>query len=298
MRSRLRACIHGGTVGDCNRYHLTGCSTSRLWVGTTPSSGGAEAHGAPAMRGSDACNVLARKLCAPAWRGARDWRREDSDPLSSLLGSNNLAVVRLVPPSLPYVLPLIPPWRSPRPVADREDAAETRVKPSFHPLPWALCADGPWPAVFMALAPDPSAGSPWWLYAGGAVGALPSSRSSLSRDRSRAAVLAALAAIILYEVAGFLTVPRLRSFGSRPRLPKRCSATLERRSSGGHGRLCRTSIRFLLGTRTELALGPEAGATAAKVEALLVNEMNAQGFSMLLPTPARANKPARRHRRT
>src|SRR5205823_5266986 len=137
-------------------------------------------------------------------------------------------------------------------------------------------------AGFFALAPERlGEGSPWWLYAGAAIGAsavvavIP-----LASDRARAAIMAGLAALILYDVAGYLTVPRLQQLW----LSERLAQAVERHAQPGDPPVvtagyAEPSARFVLGTGTRLDLGPEAGATTARNGGLaLVEEKERPAF--------------------
>ena len=124
-------------------------------------------------------------------------------------------------------------------------------------------------AGFVAWAPQRfGSGSPWWLYAGAALGGaavLAVIPNVASRRLWRAAGFAAAAAVILYGVAGFATVPRLTQLWLSPRLAE----AVARHAQSGDPPIvtagyAEPSIAFLLGTNTRLDDGPAAGRSAAQ----------------------------------
>ena len=123
-------------------------------------------------------------------------------------------------------------------------------------------------AGFLAWAPQRfGSGSPWGLYAGAALGGiavLAVIPYVVARRLWRAAGIAGLAAVILYSVAGFATVPRLTQLWLSPRLAE----AVARHAQNGDPPVvtagyAEPSIAFLLGTKTGLEDGPAAGRTAA-----------------------------------
>jgi 4-amino-4-deoxy-L-arabinose transferase-like glycosyltransferase len=139
-------------------------------------------------------------------------------------------------------------------------------------------------AVFLAWAPQRfGSGAPWWLYAADALGVL-AVLACIPVERSRRFAgglgAAAMGAILLYWVAGFLTVPRLTELWLSPRLAEAVARHADRNDppvvTAGYAE---PSITFLLGTRTALDDGPEAGRTAASAGGLaLVAEDSRSGF--------------------
>lgn len=121
-------------------------------------------------------------------------------------------------------------------------------------------------AAFFVLAPERLGdGSPWWLYAEALAAAVMIGVAFLVADRRMKGVAAALAALILYELGGYETVPRLQSLWLSPRL----AAAVERHAQTGDPPVitagyAEPSATFLLGTGTRLLLGDEAGKAAAQ----------------------------------
>ena len=139
-------------------------------------------------------------------------------------------------------------------------------------------------AVFVVWTPQRfGAGSPWWLTGAaglGVVAVLASIPEMLARRFTRAFAMASLSAIILYAVAGFLAVPRLTELWISPRLAEAVARHAELKDppvvTAGYAE---PSIVFLLGTRTLLDDGPEAGRAAASTGGLaLVAEDQLGGF--------------------
>jgi 4-amino-4-deoxy-L-arabinose transferase-like glycosyltransferase len=139
-------------------------------------------------------------------------------------------------------------------------------------------------AVFLVWAPQRfGPGAPWWLYAADACAAaaiLSVIPSLTTRRFGRGMVVAALGAILLYEVAGFLTVPRLTELWLSPRLAEAVARHAAKDDppvvTAGYAE---PSITFLLGTRTALDDGPQAGRTAASAGGLaLVSDDTRSGF--------------------
>jgi 4-amino-4-deoxy-L-arabinose transferase-like glycosyltransferase len=139
-------------------------------------------------------------------------------------------------------------------------------------------------AVFVAWTPQRfGTGSPWWLYTAAGLGGLAvlaAIPQMLARRFYGAFATASLSAIILYAVAGFLTVPRLTELWISPRLAQAVARHAELEDppvvTAGYAE---PSIAFLLGTRTLLDDGPEAGRAAASSGGLaLVAEDQRGGF--------------------
>ena len=139
-------------------------------------------------------------------------------------------------------------------------------------------------AGFLAFAPSRfGVGSPWWLYAAVAFGiaaVLAVVPAILARRFTAAAAMAGLAAILLYGVAGFLTVPRLTELWLSPRLAEAVARHAQTSDppavTAGYAE---PSIAFLLGTKTSLSDGPEAGHKASSAGGLaLVSDDQRQSF--------------------
>jgi hypothetical protein len=93
----------------------------------------------------------------------------------------------------------------------------------------------------------------------------------LARRLYGAFAMASLSAIILYAVAGFLTVPLLTELWISPRLAQAVARHAEPKDppvvTAGYAE---PSVAFLLGTRTLLDDGPEAGRAAASSGGLVL----------------------------
>jgi 4-amino-4-deoxy-L-arabinose transferase-like glycosyltransferase len=133
-------------------------------------------------------------------------------------------------------------------------------------------------AVFLAAAPERlGPGIPWWLYlaaAAGAIAVLAVIVPVLRGQTQLSVAMAGLSALVLYAVAGFLTVPLLSDLWLSPRM----AAAVQRHSEPGDPPVATAgyaepSITFLLGTRTGLGDGREAGAAAAKAGGLALVEL-------------------------
>ena len=150
--------------------------------------------------------------------------------------------------------------------------------------------------AFLVWAPQRFGnGTPWWLYAGAVLGGMtvtavvpPVLRGRLSTG----AALAALSAVILYSVAGFLTVPRLTDLWLSPRLAE----AVARHAQAGDPPVvtagyAEPSIAFLLGTKTGLDDGPGAGRSAASTGglALIASDQQAAFLASVEGAGARAN---------
>ena len=139
-------------------------------------------------------------------------------------------------------------------------------------------------AAFLALAPMRfGAGTPWWLYRAvglGIAAVLAVVPKILARRFTAAALTACLSAILLYGVAGFLTVPRLTELWLSPRLAE----AVARHARTGDPPVvtagyAEPSIAFLLGTKTALDDGPGAGHAAASAGGLaLVSDDQRRSF--------------------
>lgn len=139
-------------------------------------------------------------------------------------------------------------------------------------------------AGFVAWAPQRfGPGAPWWLYAadaGAAAAIFAAIARAWSRRFASAMAAAATSAIVIYAIAGFLTVPRLTDLWLSPRLAEAVARHVAKNDppvvTAGYAE---PSITFLLGTRTALDDGPEAGRTAAASGGLaLVSDDSRSGF--------------------
>jgi 4-amino-4-deoxy-L-arabinose transferase-like glycosyltransferase len=121
-------------------------------------------------------------------------------------------------------------------------------------------------AAFFAIAPERlGGGSPWWLYAEALAAAAAILVAAFLRDRKAKGAVAAIAALILYELGGYETVPRLQSLWLSPQI----AAAVASHARGGDPPVAlagyaEPSATFLLGTGTKIVLGAEAGAIAAQ----------------------------------
>jgi 4-amino-4-deoxy-L-arabinose transferase-like glycosyltransferase len=139
-------------------------------------------------------------------------------------------------------------------------------------------------AGFVAWAPQRfGAGAPWWLYAVdvSAVAAIFAAVAQMWNRRFASGMgAAATAAILLYGIAGFVTVPRLNELWLSPRLADAVARHAAKDDppvvTAGYAE---PSIAFLLGTHTALDDGPEAGRkTAASGGLALVSDDSRSGF--------------------
>ena len=128
-------------------------------------------------------------------------------------------------------------------------------------------------AVFLAWAPQRyGTAVPWWLYPALALGVIPLVAvipRIVARRYIEAVAMASLAALLFYGVAGFLTVPRLTQLWLSPRMAE----AVARHAAPGDPPVvtagyAEPSITFLLGTKTVLDDGPEAGRTTASAGGL------------------------------
>jgi 4-amino-4-deoxy-L-arabinose transferase-like glycosyltransferase len=145
-------------------------------------------------------------------------------------------------------------------------------------------------AIAGALAWAPQrfgAGAPWWVYVAAGLGGLSvvAVIPAMMAHRFAAAFgVATVSAIILYQVAGFLIVPRLTALWLSPRLAQAIARHAEPRDppvvTAGYAE---PSIAFLLGTDTVLEDGLKAGAVIARSGGLaLVTEDQRGGFLQAL----------------
>ena len=139
-------------------------------------------------------------------------------------------------------------------------------------------------AGFLAWAPQRfGPGAPWWLYAADAfavVAFLAAIPAVWTGRFARGIGAAALGTLLLYGVAGFMTVPRLTALWLSPRLAEAVARHSAKDDppvvTAGYAE---PSISFLLGTRTALDDGPQAGRTAATSGGLvLVSDDTRSGF--------------------
>jgi len=193
----------------------------------------------------------------------------------------------LAPTKLPhYVLPVYPAlaalcalWLSSgkRVLTRGQRVAQNVALALFVAVGFAL-------AAFLVLAPGRfGSGAPWWLYPVAAlamiaiIAVIP---RVIARRLPAAMAMASLSALLLYGIAGLITVPRLTQLWLSPRLAEAVSRHSERRDppvvTAGYAE---PSIAFLLGTHTALDDGPEAGHATAKAGGLaLVADDQRDGF--------------------
>ena len=137
---------------------------------------------------------------------------------------------------------------------------------------------------FVGWAPERfGPGAPWWLYvldAGAAAAIIAAVAWTWNRRFAPAMAAAALSAIFLYAIAGFVTVPRLTELWLSPRLAEAVARHATKDDppvvTAGYAE---PSVTFLLGTHTAIDDGPEAGRTAAASGGLaLVSDDSRTGF--------------------
>ena len=246
--------------------------------------GDAEAHGAPP-------GYFAVLMFATFWPGSLAllpalllaFRRSKEPAIRYLLcwAITTWLMFEIVPTKLPhYVLPAYPALAVLCGVWLTEEGARpslwSRVA-AFASLA-AFVGVGLALAAFFALAPERlGGGSPWWLYAEALAGALLIGVAFFVADRKMKGAAATLAALILYELGGYETVPRLQSLWLSPRL----AAAVERHAQTGDPPVitagyAEPSATFLLGTGTRLLLGDEAGKAAAQGGGLAAVELGEQ----------------------
>lgn len=217
------------------------------------------------------------------------WKQRANPPIRFLLAWAVPAwiIFELVPTKLPhYVLPAYPALAALCAISIK---AWTRdAKPAFRIAQYVslalFAAVGIGLAAFVAIAPMRFGGdTPWWLLilAGAAIAAVLSAvRPALSCRPGIALARAGAAAILVYGIAGFATVPRLTDLWLSPRM----AAAVARHARPGDPPVvtagyAEPSIQFLLGTRTALDDGAGAARTAAESGGLaLVSDDQREDF--------------------
>ena len=207
------------------------------------------------------------------------WKQRANPPIRFLLAWAVPAwiIFELVPTKLPhYVLPAYPALAALCAISIKawtRDAKPGRIAQYVSLALFAVVGIGL--AVFDATAPARLGGdSPWWLYAcaGVAIAAVLSAlRPALSCRPGIALVRAGIAAILVYGIAGFATVPRLTDLWLSPRM----AAAVARHAEPGDPPVATAgyaepSIQFLLGTQTSLDDGADAARAAAKSGGLVL----------------------------
>ena len=202
------------------------------------------------------------------------WKQRTNPPIRFLLAwaVPTWIIFELVPTKLPhYVLPAYPALAALCAVSIK--AWSRDAKPGFRVAQYVslalFAAVGIGLAAFVAVAPLRLGGdSPWWLYAcaGAAIAAVLSTlRPALSCRPGIALARAGVAAILVYAIAGFATVPRLTDLWLSPRM----AAAVARHAQPGDPPVvtagyAEPSIQFLLGTQTTLDDGADAARATAK----------------------------------
>jgi len=223
------------------------------------------------------------------------WKQRANPPIRFLLAWAVPAwiIFEMVPTKLPhYVLPAYPALAA---ICAISIKAWTRdAKPGFRIAQYVslalFAAVGIGLASFVAIAPLRLGGaSPLWLFvlAGAAIAAVLSAVGpALSCRPGIALARAGVAAILIYAIAGFATVPRLTDLWLSPRM----AAAVARHAEPGDPPVvtagyAEPSIQFLLGTQTLLDDGADAAHAAAKSGGLaLVSDDQRESFLAGLAT--------------
>ena len=237
-------------------------------------AGGQEKHGAP----PGYFTLLAPLTFWPASLvlfpgivyGVRNWRRPEVRYLLAWVATTWL-MFELAPTKLPhYVMPAYPAlailaalWLS---EPKRSGSLMERVALIASALVFAVV--GVVLAGFLLWAPSRfGAGPAPWLYVVAALALLAVGAAAfmmLRNKRIEAVGMAGLSAMLLYAIAGYGTVPALDEFKLSPHLAEAVArhrlATDPPVILAGYSE---PSAMFLLGTKTRLMNGPEAGAAAA-----------------------------------
>ncbi len=189
----------------------------------------------------------------------------------------------IAPTKLPhYILPAYPAlailaalWLMRDGVASKGERISERVSLTLFVLV------GLFYAGFVAFAPNHFGyGSIWWLHAWAAVGAgavVAAALLLMRGQRIEAALIATLAALVLYTFAGLGTVPRLQLLWLSPRL---YDAVQQNAQPGDPpvviSGYTEPSLVFLLGTETRIAAGKNAADIAATQGGLALIENKQQ----------------------
>ncbi len=217
------------------------------------------------------------------------WKQRANPPIRFLLAWAVPAwiIFELVPTKLPhYVLPAYPALAALCAISIKAWTKDAR--PGFRIAQYVslalFAAVGIGLAAFVAVAPLRLGGeSPWWLYAcaGAAIAAVLSAiRPALTCRPGIAFARAGIAAILVYGIAGFATVPRLPDLWLSPRMAAAVARHAESHDppvvTAGYAE---PSIQFLLGTQTSLDDGADAARATAKSGGLaLVSEDERESF--------------------
>jgi 4-amino-4-deoxy-L-arabinose transferase-like glycosyltransferase len=251
-------------------------------------AGGQETHGAPPGYYTALVNLTfwpGSLLLLPGIVYAIRQRREPVIRFLLVWAATTWLIFEFAPTKLPhYVLPAYPAlaalcglWLASGAESKAERVAR-HVSLAFFVLAGLALAG------FLIWAPQRfGTGAPWWVYAAAGLGALSVAAvipPLLARHFGAALGIATLSAIILYQVAGFLIVPRLTTLWLSPRLAQAVARHAEPADppvvTAGYAE---PSIAFLLGTDTVLEDGPKAGAVLAPSGGLaLVAEDQRDGF--------------------
>jgi 4-amino-4-deoxy-L-arabinose transferase-like glycosyltransferase len=206
------------------------------------------------------------------------WMRRDNPALRLLLAwaASTWLMFEFVPTKLPhYVLPAFPALAALCATGLKAwmEEGKRAIRIAQYCSLVLFAAAGVAFAVFVAIAPARfGGGTPWWLYlASMAAVALVAAalRPALSRHPEQAITRASLAAILIYAIAGFVTVPRLTDLWLSPRM----AAAVARHARASDPPVvtagyAEPSIQFLLGTGTALDDGGGAARETANAGGL------------------------------
>ncbi len=201
------------------------------------------------------------------------WMRRNNPALRFLLAwaASTWLMFEFVPTKLPhYVLPAFPALAalSATALSGSTDLGRRAVRIAQYCSLALFAAAGIALAAFLVIAPlQFGTDTRWWLYlfpiavAAMVIAVLP---PALTGRPEQAIMRAFMAAIMVYGIAGFFTVPRLTDLWLSPRM----TAAVARHAIAGDPPVvtagyAEPSIRFLLGTKTTLTDGGEAGRETA-----------------------------------
>ena len=217
------------------------------------------------------------------------WRRRTDPPIRFLLAwaVATWVLFELVPTKLPhYVLPAYPALAAICAVGMKSWAVDG--KPVLNIARWVslilFVVAGIAFALFVAIAPVQfGSGGTWWLYVAffPAAAAVVSVIPAVLACRPEAAFArAGIAAILVYAIAGFVTVPRLNALWLSPRMADAVAQYAQPSDpaiiTAGYSE---PSIQFLLGTRTLLENGAGAARASAQSGGLvLVSDDQREAF--------------------
>ncbi len=238
-----------------------------------------EAHGAPPGYYTAIASLTfwpGTLLLLPALVHA--WMRRDNPALRFLLAwaASTWLMFEFVPTKLPhYVLPAFPALAALCATGLKAwmEEGKRAIRIAQYCSLVLFAAAGVAFAVFVAIAPARfGGGTPWWLYlASMAAVALVAAalRQALLRHPEQAVARASTAAILIYAIAGFVTVPRLTDLWLSPRM----AAAVARHAQASDPPVvtagyAEPSIQFLLGTGTALDDGGAAARETANAGGL------------------------------